>query len=114
MEPEPLTFYYVLPGKAPLGLRSEKQADSVRNVASGLGENVYDANVRREKQVSPCHVRSESTLGMKPGGYRGVVTQVGDLGCSPAVLGRRGGSGDGGRLLFINLLFCLPGFFFKD
>lgn len=41
----PLTFYYVLPGKAPLGLRSEKQADSVHDVTSGFGENVYDATL---------------------------------------------------------------------
>lgn len=39
----PLTFYDVLPGKASLGLCSEKQDNSVCDVASGFGENVYDA-----------------------------------------------------------------------
>lgn len=32
-----LTFDYVLPGKAPLRLRSEKQANRVGDVAIGLG-----------------------------------------------------------------------------
>lgn len=45
----PLTFYDVLPGKAPLGLRSEKQDNSVCDVASGFGENVYDAMLGQKK-----------------------------------------------------------------
>lgn len=44
-----LTFYYVLPGKAPLGLRSEKQHNSVCDVASGFGGNVHDATLGQEK-----------------------------------------------------------------
>ena len=44
-EHPPLTFYDVLPGKSPLGLCSEKQDNSVCDVASGFGENVYDATL---------------------------------------------------------------------
>lgn len=44
-----LTFYYVLPRKAPLGLRSEKQDNSVCDVAGGFGGNVHDAMLGQEK-----------------------------------------------------------------
>lgn len=45
-----LTFNYVLPGKASLGLRSEKQANKVGDVAVGLGDNIYDT-MPGKKQV---------------------------------------------------------------
>lgn len=45
----PLTFYDVLPGKASLRLCSEKQDNSVCDVASGFGENVYDAMLGKKK-----------------------------------------------------------------
>lgn len=38
-----LTFYYVLPGKAPLRLGSEKQATVCAMFQAVFGENVYDA-----------------------------------------------------------------------
>lgn len=45
-----LTFDYVFPGEASLGLRSEKQTNRVGDVAVGLGDYIHDM-MSGEKQV---------------------------------------------------------------
>lgn len=79
------------------------------DAASGFGENVCDVTLGKAKEVSTRHGRSDSTLGTKARGCRGVLMQAGPgggLGCP------RGGGG--GRIWFSMCSSAWLEFFFFE